>query len=61
MSDTYPRRALKVDTIYYNVPAEQYFFTPDGVGVIWFDTYLEAYQQTGIHGSVVHIHQELED
>lgn len=59
--DFYPRRALRVDTIYFSVPDQQYFFTPDGVGVIYYDTYLEIYQDTGIRGPVIHIHQELED
>jgi hypothetical protein len=59
--DFYPRRALRVDRIYFSVHDQQYFFTPDGVGVIWFDTYLEAHNETGIRGPVTHIHQRLED
>lgn len=57
----YSRKNLQVDTLYFSDPEGQWFFTPDGVGVIWFDTLKEAREQTGIEGSPVVLHEELED
>lgn len=58
---TYPRDLLKVDTIYYVQPDDQYFFTPDGVGAIWYDTLQEIRRDTGIVGPVITLHIPLED
>lgn len=31
------RSSLKIDTPYYETSSQNYFFTPDGIGVIWGD------------------------
>lgn len=43
----YSRSQLKVDRLYYCPPAEQWFYTPDQRGIIWFDTEAEALDETG--------------
>lgn len=29
------RKALKTETLYFEIASEQYFYTPSGEGVIW--------------------------
>lgn len=39
---------LQVNRLYHTTdPHEQWFYTPDGVGVIWYDSKTEALEQTG--------------
>ena len=41
----FSREHLKVDRLYYEQPTGMYFYTPDGVGCIWFDTREEALEE----------------
>lgn len=54
------RDRLKVDELYKEQKSGMFFYTPDGIGVIWFDTLEEARDQTGIEGKVWTV-TELED
>lgn len=54
------REHLVPNRIYFDRSCEQYFYSPDGVGVIWYDTKEEAREDTGIESAVVSI-SELED
>lgn len=56
------RDSLEVERLYYCEPTGQYFFTPDGIGCIWYDTLEEALADTGAFGqTIIQINQELED
>ena len=58
----YPRKCLQVDRLYHEVQSGMYFHTPDGIGVIWYDDFTEAMEQTGAFDSgIIAIHQKLED
>jgi hypothetical protein len=59
------RKTQQVDTIYVtpgaeNGEPESVFFTPDGVGRIWFDTVDEAKNETGIT-KIVYLMSEPDD
>lgn len=59
------RKSQEMGVIYVtpgaaNDEPESVFFTPDGLGRIWFDTVEEARQQTGIT-KVVHLMSEPDD
>jgi hypothetical protein len=43
-----------------NGEPESVFFTPDGLGRIWFDTVEEAHRETGI-AKVIHLMSEPDD
>jgi hypothetical protein len=62
MDDRYPRSALQVDRLYLFAPAEYYFYTPDGVGLIWFESKAQALREVGNFGKpIITIHQYPED
>lgn len=59
---TYPRERLEVLRLYWEVPTDKYFYTPDGVGVIWFDDFMEALSETDAFGhGIMAIHRKLAD
>ena len=58
----FSREHLKVDRLYYEQPTGMYFYTPDGVGCIWFDTREEALEEVGDFGQpIITLCQELSD
>lgn len=58
----FSREHLKVDRLYYEQPTGMYFYTPDGVGCIWFDTREEALEEVGDFGQpIITLVQELSD
>jgi hypothetical protein len=58
----FSRRNLKVERLYHELPTGMYFFTPDGIGCIWFETREEAMEETDAFGeNIIAINQELED
>ena len=62
MSATYPRGHLAVNRLYHEVPTGMYFHTPDGVGVIWYESFAEAMEQTGAFDTgIIAIHSRLAD
>lgn len=54
------RDNLKTDTIYKETKSGQYFYTPDCIGCIWYETLEEAREDTGITDRVIVI-KELSD
>lgn len=62
MAHKISRNNLEVERLYYCQPTGQYFFTPDGIGCIWYDTREEALADTDAFGlPVISINQEVED
>lgn len=62
MPERYPRSALQVDRLYYCAPSEDYFYTPDGIGLIWFESKAQALREVGQFGKpIITIHQYPED
>lgn len=62
MPERYPRSALHINRLYYCAPSEDYFYTPDGIGLIWFESKAQALDQVGTFGrSIITIHQYPED
>jgi hypothetical protein len=58
---TRKRSSLEVDRLYVDIDGN-YFFTPDGIGVVWFEDEHEAVEQTGgFDGYVIQLHDDLED
>lgn len=51
--EKFPRRNLKVNRLYYNLFDKQWFYTPDGVGVIFFENEQDAMNQVGTFGQQV--------
>ena len=51
----YSRADLKVNRLYHltGTPHEQWVYTPDGVGLVWFDSEAEALEQTGAFGESI--------
>lgn len=47
MAETFPRSRLKVDRLYYCIPTEQWFSTPDGIGVYCYESRAEGLEETG--------------
>lgn len=47
MGETFSRSQLDVDRLYYCIPTKQWFFTPDGVGCIFYGSRAEALEDTG--------------
>ena len=41
------RSQMTIDRVYYETQSEQYAVTPDCVGVYWYDTRDEAFDQHG--------------
>lgn len=62
MPERYPRENLQPFRLYYCAPSEDYFYTPDGVGLIWFESRAQALDQVGTFGKpIITIHQYPED
>lgn len=62
MPELYSRKSLEVDRLYHEVPTGMYFHTPDGVGVLWYETFAEAMAETDAFGTgIIAIHRRLED
>ena len=62
MPDRYPRKNLSVNRLYYCSVSEDYFWTPDGVGLIWFESKAQALREVGQFGKpIITIHQYPED
>lgn len=63
MAHKYPRSALRVERLYHEIPTGMYFFTPDGIGCIWYETKEEALEDTfnGWDQPIIGLNQELED
>lgn len=58
----FPRGSLEVERLYYEQPTGMYFFTPDGIGCIWYETKEEAMADTGAFDQpIITIGQELSD
>jgi hypothetical protein len=58
----YPRAALQVERLYHEAPTGMYFYTPDGIGCIWYDTREGALADTDAFGEpIITIIQKLED
>jgi hypothetical protein len=58
----FPRKHLKVERLYHEQPTGMYFFTPDGIGCIWYETREEAMEDTEAFGEpIITIVQELDD
>lgn len=53
MAQELPRAALQIDRLYYCQPADKYFYTPDGVGLVWYETKAEALEQTNAFGQAM--------
>lgn len=62
MAETYPRRLLKPMRLYHEMPTGLFFYTPDGIGCVWFQDYEEAMAEVGDFGRpVISIVQRLSD
>lgn len=57
----YPRKYLRPGRLYHEQPTGMYFYTPDGVGCIWYDTLEDALEDFDPSSGVIVIHQELSD
>lgn len=47
MAETFPRSRLQVDRLYYCIPTQQWFSTPDGIGVYCYDSREHGLDETG--------------
>lgn len=62
MSERYPRSALQVNRLYYCTVSEDYFTTPDGIGLHWYESKAQALREVGNFGKpIITIHQYPED
>lgn len=62
MAETFSRSLLEVDRLYYSIPDEQWFSTPDGVGVHFYGSRAEALEETGFDEKLTRfINQPLSD
>lgn len=58
----FPRRYLQVDRLYFNNHTSEWFYTPDGIGVVYFDSKLDALNETDAFGQkIIQIDQPLSD
>ena len=58
----FPREHLKVLRLYHEQPTGMYFYTPDGIGCIWYETLEEAMADTDAFGQpIITLVQELSD
>lgn len=58
----FPRDYLRVLRLYHEQPTGMYFYTPDGIGCIWYDTLEEALEDTGaFEQPIITLVQELSD
>lgn len=61
-AEKFPRRNLKVDRLYYNLFDKKWFYTPDGIGVVYFEDAQDARNQTDMFGKpVIMLNLELSD
>jgi hypothetical protein len=62
MPDLYPRKNIQPLRLYYCSVSEDYFYSPDGVGLIWFESKDQALREVGQFGKpIITIHQYPED
>jgi hypothetical protein len=62
MPERYPRSAIVPLRLYYCSVSEDYFYSPDGVGLIWFESKAQALREVGNFGKpIITIHQYPED
>lgn len=54
------RDSLKVDRLYLDRSNDLVAYTPDGVGIIWYDSIKEAQEDTGITTPVIHVSEILD-
>ena len=54
------RKNLKPMQAYYDESAEQYFWTPDGEGGVWYDTEAEMREDVGYEGKVTTVSEILD-
>lgn len=58
----FSRGHLEVERLYHEQPTGMYFFTPDGIGCVWYETREEAMADTDAFGKpIITICQELSD
>jgi hypothetical protein len=58
MPDLYPRSAIQPLRLYYCSVSEDYFYSPDGEGLIWFESKAQALREVGQFGKpIITIHQ----
>lgn len=58
MSDGYPRSNLIPFRLYFCAPSEDYFYTPDGIGLIWFESKAQAIREVGQFGKpIITLHE----
>lgn len=58
----YPRDRLIPMRLYKEAPTGSYFYTPDGIGCVWFDSLTEALEQTAAFcAPIIVIMNKLED
>lgn len=59
---TYPRSAIQPLRLYYCSVSEDYFYSPDGTGLVWFESKAQALREVGQFGKpIITIHQYPED
>ena len=62
MATEYPRESLQVERLYYESPTGNYFYTPDGIGCIWYESREEALADTDAFGQpIITLTQKLSD
>jgi hypothetical protein len=63
MAHKMSRDNLEVERLYYCQPTQQYFFTPDGIGCIWYDSRADAMFDTNeaFGQPIISINMEVED
>jgi hypothetical protein len=62
MPDLYPRKNIQPLRLYYCSVSEDYFYSPDGTGLIWFESKDQALREVGQFGKpIITIHQYPED
>lgn len=62
MADLYPRKNIQPLRLYYCSVSEDYFYSPDGVGLIWYESKAQAMREVGNFGKpIITIHQYPED
>jgi hypothetical protein len=62
MPERYPRSAIIPFRLYYCSVSEDYFYSPDGIGLVWFESKDQAMREVGTFGKpIITIHQYPED
>lgn len=49
----YPRSQLLPLRLYFCAPSEDYFYTPDGIGLVWFESKAQAIREVGQFGKPI--------